>query len=749
MLRQLKRTGGNEAIERLKYEQQVKSQRAIEEVIAGEMKRKRQQNEEIRGQKIIEQEEVERILSKANGEMYSNENDAGVAIEEEYEYDDKENEEVRFVERFNKEDIVPTIQQQQQQQQQQLVDSINSNTGIEMHIDKGNEPTMTVTMTEMEIDMENLFEKVINPKPEQQPNHSSHTLDYQLPPLQTISPFSSQQSPTIKQNSSQKNEFKPEPKTASEFSRQPDLLASGKTINSKLGEELGVEIGRGIASKPLRYSESRSSIGIPTTPDSSTPSKKLLLWISQFTHNNNNNNNNNNSSHSSDFPTNITTNSTTTNTSPLHTSSPTTATTATNLSYITQQPKILQYLKVHRGGAIDPNLLSNIPPAELFQRVLMTLDKLGLVVVSTKGLTIRVLRPAKLSTHYNPNLVVGANYPFDLSSISNSASVSNRYDYLFKTPQTTASPSANTDSFFQLQKALSLSPDDLNPSNDKVSTDISLLTNTLSVTNVKIKHTKPTILVPDRTLTLTPTDGSSADRGIHSSYSAPKDLSLKLPFSSYKKKLSSSNSFSSRFSVLRNSILRKSSADKKAGFFEPPPPSPSSSPSSSAQTNNNNNNTNTNLHLSTATNAIKPSIVPSFSSCSSSSISYSASKSPPNLPNSSSTPTPTPSSSTSQPPTQPPTQNSTQNSTQSSTQNSTPPPPYGQASNDNGGEVQFIIEICKLKSLSHLFVVSISRRRGNTWSYKYLYNLVADNLNLKDSFDYINSPYTSIILKNN
>ncbi|KAJ1921390.1 hypothetical protein H4219_000707 [Mycoemilia scoparia] len=66
-------------------------------------------------------------------------------------------------------------------------------------------------------------------------------------------------------------------------------------------------------------------------------------------------------------------------------------------------------------------------------------------------------------------------------------------------------------------------------------------------------------------------------------------------------------------------------------------------------------------------------------------------------------------------------------------------PPYGEPNVDNGDEVQFIMEICRVKNLPGLFIVHLSRRKGNAWAFKYLYHLVMEKLDLKSRGHYLNS----------
>jgi hypothetical protein len=60
---------------------------------------------------------------------------------------------------------------------------------------------------------------------------------------------------------------------------------------------------------------------------------------------------------------------------------------------------------------------------------------------------------------------------------------------------------------------------------------------------------------------------------------------------------------------------------------------------------------------------------------------------------------------------------------------------YGDAQTDSGEEVRFMVEICRLKNLPGIYIVDISRLRGNVWAYKFLYQKLLDMLDLKAKGD--------------
>ena len=45
---------------------------------------------------------------------------------------------------------------------------------------------------------------------------------------------------------------------------------------------------------------------------------------------------------------------------------------------------------------------------------------------------------------------------------------------------------------------------------------------------------------------------------------------------------------------------------------------------------------------------------------------------------------------------------------------------------DNGDEVKFHVEVCRIKNLPGLYLLSIKRIRGSVWSFKYIYKTVIE-----------------------
>ncbi|OCF34581.1 CAMK/CAMKL/KIN4 protein kinase [Kwoniella heveanensis BCC8398] len=53
-------------------------------------------------------------------------------------------------------------------------------------------------------------------------------------------------------------------------------------------------------------------------------------------------------------------------------------------------------------------------------------------------------------------------------------------------------------------------------------------------------------------------------------------------------------------------------------------------------------------------------------------------------------------------------------------------PLYGEHSVDNGDEVKFVIELCRIKNLPGLYLLNIKRLRGSVWSFKFIYQTVLE-----------------------
>ncbi|KAK9704085.1 hypothetical protein K7432_010401 [Basidiobolus ranarum] len=62
-----------------------------------------------------------------------------------------------------------------------------------------------------------------------------------------------------------------------------------------------------------------------------------------------------------------------------------------------------------------------------------------------------------------------------------------------------------------------------------------------------------------------------------------------------------------------------------------------------------------------------------------------------------------------------------------------PEPIYGDETVDPGDEISFVVEICRVKDFGNLYIVDIRRRKGNLWSYKFLYHTVLERLDLQSN----------------
>jgi len=53
-------------------------------------------------------------------------------------------------------------------------------------------------------------------------------------------------------------------------------------------------------------------------------------------------------------------------------------------------------------------------------------------------------------------------------------------------------------------------------------------------------------------------------------------------------------------------------------------------------------------------------------------------------------------------------------------------PLYGEHSIDSGDEVKFVVELCRIKNLNGLYLLSIKRLRGSVWSFKFIYQTIVE-----------------------
>ena len=47
---------------------------------------------------------------------------------------------------------------------------------------------------------------------------------------------------------------------------------------------------------------------------------------------------------------------------------------------------------------------------------------------------------------------------------------------------------------------------------------------------------------------------------------------------------------------------------------------------------------------------------------------------------------------------------------------------------DNGDEVRFVVELCRMKNLPGLYLLNIKRLRGGVWSFKFIYQTVLESV---------------------
>ncbi|KAI0219019.1 hypothetical protein L0F63_002678 [Massospora cicadina] len=63
---------------------------------------------------------------------------------------------------------------------------------------------------------------------------------------------------------------------------------------------------------------------------------------------------------------------------------------------------------------------------------------------------------------------------------------------------------------------------------------------------------------------------------------------------------------------------------------------------------------------------------------------------------------------------------------------------YGDTSIDNGEEIRMAVELCRIKDFPNLYIFDIKRLKGNVWSYKFLYHLILEKLQLNANGGYLN-----------
>ncbi|PVU98121.1 hypothetical protein BB561_000109 [Smittium simulii] len=426
--------------------------------------------------------------------------------------------------------------------------------------------------------------------------------------------------------------------------------------------------------------------------------------------------------------------------------------------FVLEEPEILQQMRTYTGP-INTLSLSSMPPSELFQHILQTLDNLGFVVVSTSGLSVRVLRPKMESAIAAKSFVIGATYPILLSDDSEKKIINTNIKNLSKDNQKAQSSKSDSSIAAMLpgynQEGNSSHPkidvnklNIVNSNENKLvnhvnlfmsnSWDHSTVSENISA-NFKFVKTKHTYVYPKHETT--PVDGSNRDRGIHGQFNkisqekskqqvsslSTKLKNLKIVFKKNSKQSASKNTerFPQKSNISNLNDIAKSESDFRSENVD-------------------SNNYNFNLQNKALNNIVSTHAYSEHSSIEdtvflkkdtySQNTQLSDSQSNNQLLN-------------------------YENAKTSQEQNSGPkyipakvtpvPPPYGQSHLDKKDEVQFVIEVCKLKNLSHLFVVTSKRRKGSVWAYKYLYYLFMESLNLKNYGNLTTNPYASIIVPSN
>ncbi|OMJ28306.1 Fatty acyl-CoA synthetase and RNA processing-associated kinase 1 [Smittium culicis] len=371
--------------------------------------------------------------------------------------------------------------------------------------------------------------------------------------------------------------------------------------------------------------------------------------------------------------------------------------------FITEGPQILLQMRTHRG-AIDPLCISSMPPSELFQRVLQTLDNLGFIVISTQGLSARVLRPKISDKSLLKPIVIGATYQFNLPSDSKATINEKNNVFKYKLGSSAKLSSNISESSFVIYDSPPLSNNSQHTPKETETTGNP--TDSPYVIIPSIIKTKATPVAPSHATT--PVDGSSLDRGIHGGFT---------PSNKNKNENQLLFNFSDKFKLLKRALTKSGSKNSSSKntlqldsldytqSYDINPDAEMKMLSTNYFTNGSPLLSNTKEITPISNNNIISSKSPDSEDIVTTPINkYVPSKCAP------------------------------------------VPPPYGQSHLDSNGEVQFNVEVCKLKNLSHLFVVVLSRRKGSAWSYKYLYHLFIENLGLKKYDVYIDNPYASIIV---
>ncbi|PVV05067.1 hypothetical protein BB560_000416 [Smittium megazygosporum] len=392
---------------------------------------------------------------------------------------------------------------------------------------------------------------------------------------------------------------------------------------------------------------------------------------------------------------------------------------------------ILQEMRTY-NGPVNPNAISSVSPSELFQHILRTLDNLGLIVVSTHGLSVRVLRPNLESAAQDKPIVIGATYPIPFPlplqntqehELAADSTVSKQTPSYSITENSKQKPN-NANLSLNEQNQSTIESKDRNQSitiGNSASNYVWSSPSAISDLQAYFSsiETRETYVSPS--YNVTPVDGSTGDRGIHGYYNKARKNSVRnSQISNLTERLKSFTTAVSK-TVKINSAKGKNTSTINRNTLQ--------TPGMNSRKENPNNeyiqySIKTKRHSSDG-EIIEIENTQKTTTGGTEGLKYI--QRPSTKPKNIKSPFESPKIQ----------QNLNSGSEISSLKRleskcAPVPPPYGQSYVDKMGEVQFVIEVCKMKNFSHLFLISSKRRKGSVWSYKYLYHLFMDSLDLKN-----------------
>ncbi|KAJ2080109.1 hypothetical protein H4R24_003314 [Coemansia sp. RSA 988] len=503
-------------------------------------------------------------------------------------------------------------------------------------------------------------------------------------------------------------------------------------VNSTTGEELGIGVGAGIASHVPRKIED------VLFPDSPTPPSPRL-------NSSGSGNNGSNNGAASRVKSWFNRRTSRWGVSSMGLDQPLTISSVLS-SDKREQPEILQYMRVHRG-VIDPDALSELPPDVLFSRVLQTLDDLGFTVLKTEDLKIRVLRPRREDVSVDSRI----------RTMSTNVDCSEQAPFeVHEGPRRQSVPTVHTST--PEKRALAASSKRATIMNPALPEHVPQGAFVLSDKTQRRPRTLGSALTSFRRFF-----GGNANTNGHSGGFAPKrwfgvgwssSSSNTLAYS--KDAAPDSNSTAVDASYGRRGSV--STAAKGLGIAASSADSPhrrsmSESPFTSPKVIRDQVNAagggsgleavpeenETTPVVATTGHAEGRAAVESMTAPESARSSVASARDNTIRVKSGSAIAPLPHSV--HIPTSPLSNSASLRSGMNLGASETPftnpfqkqtiPPPYGPAQVDNGDEVQLVIEVCKIKNLSNFFIVHLSRRKGNAWTYKHLYHLIIESLALR------------------